>query len=134
MATEIIKIPDIGDISAAEIIEISVKVGDTIAVDDTLLVLETDKATMDVPSPIAGTVSKINVQVGDKVSEGSDIIYVDAEVSESATAANESPGADTPVAEAPQQAAAKSLPPLPSSQYWYLTSVAQKALKLSNCL
>jgi len=107
MATEIIKIPDIGDISAAEIIEISVKVGDTIAVDDTLLVLETDKATMDVPSPIAGTVSKINVQVGDKVSEGSDIIYVDAEVSESATAANESPGADTPVAEAPQQAAAK---------------------------
>lgn len=79
MATEIIKIPDIGDVSAAEIIEISVKVGATVAVEDTLLVLETDKASMEVPSPIAGVVTKIKVKVGDKVSEGDDIVYVDAE-------------------------------------------------------
>ena len=103
MATEIIKIPDIGDVSAAEIIEISVKVGDTVAVDDTLLVLETDKASMEVPSPIAGVVTKIKVNVGDKVSEGDDIVYVDAEggVTIEPAAETETPA---PAAESPAPA------------------------------
>ena len=108
MATEIIKIPDIGDISAAEIIEISVKVGDTVAVDDTLLVLETDKATMDVPSPIAGTVTKIKVQVGDKVAEGVDIIYVDAEATTTSVESSAEAPADAPVEKAAETTVASA--------------------------
>lgn len=119
MATEIIKIPDIGDISAAEIIEISVKVGDTVAVDDTLLVLETDKATMDVPSPIAGTVSKLKVQVGDKVAEGTDIIYVDAEVS----LAPDEKASDAPVESAAEAVAAPVAEAAPAKSAAGSTSV-----------
>lgn len=74
-----IKIPDIGDISDAEIIEISVSIGDQVAVDDTLVVLETEKASMDVPSPEAGVVASVDCQVGDKVSEGSLILTLSAE-------------------------------------------------------
>lgn len=79
MATEIIKVPDIGDIDAAEIIEITVKVGDSIGEDDTVIVLESDKASLEVPASSAGTVSQIKVKVGDKVREGDEILYVDAE-------------------------------------------------------
>ena len=69
MATEIIKVPNIGDIESAEIIEVSVKEGDVIAVDDTIIVVETDKASMEVPSPAAGKITAIKIKVGDDVSE-----------------------------------------------------------------
>jgi pyruvate dehydrogenase E2 component (dihydrolipoamide acetyltransferase) len=65
-----IKIPDIGDFDAVEVIEILVAVGDTVSAEEPLLTLESDKATMDIPSPGAGTVSKILVSLGDKVAEG----------------------------------------------------------------
>jgi dihydrolipoamide dehydrogenase len=66
-----IRVPDIGDFTDVPVIEILVAPGDTIALEDPLVTLESDKATMDVPSPLAGTVESIAVNVGDKVSQGS---------------------------------------------------------------
>jgi len=66
-----IKVPDIGDFADVPVIEIFVKVGDTVKAEDALVSLESDKATMDVPAPSAGKVKSIGVKVGDKVSEGS---------------------------------------------------------------
>ena len=65
-----VAVPDIGDFADVPIIEILVSPGDTVALDDPLLTLESDKATMDVPAPFAGTVRELLVQIGDKVSEG----------------------------------------------------------------
>jgi pyruvate dehydrogenase E2 component (dihydrolipoamide acetyltransferase) len=73
-----VKVPDIGDFSDVPVIELFVKVGDTIAVDDAIATLESDKATMDVPSSHAGVVKEILVAVGDKVAEGSLLIRVEA--------------------------------------------------------
>ncbi len=73
-----IKVPDIGGNTDVDVIDVAVKAGDTIAVDDTLITLETDKATMDVPADVAGVVKEVQIKVGDKVSEGSVILTVDA--------------------------------------------------------
>ena len=73
MATEV-KIPDIGDFKDVPIIEVHVKEGDPVNADDPLVSLESDKATMEVPAPSSGTVEKILVKVGDKVSEGTPIL------------------------------------------------------------
>ena len=73
-----VKIPDIGDFSDVPIVEIMVKPGDAVKPEDVLLTLESDKATLDVPSPAAGTVASVSVAVGDKVSEGSVILLLDA--------------------------------------------------------
>ena len=69
-----IKVPDIGGHENVDIIAVEVKAGDTIAVDDTLITLETDKATMDVPADAAGVVKEVKVKVGDKISEGGVIL------------------------------------------------------------
>ncbi len=66
-----VKVPDIGDFADVEIIEVLVAAGDAVKAEDPLITLESDKATMDVPSPAAGTVSEVTVKVGDRVSEGS---------------------------------------------------------------
>ncbi len=79
MSSEIIKVPDIGGSTDVEIIEIAVSEGDTIDAEDTLITLESDKASMDVPSPKAGKVVKVLVKVGDTVSEGDDIVELEAE-------------------------------------------------------
>ena len=71
MAAQEITVPDIGDFTDVPIIEVLVSPGDTVAVDDPLLTLESDKATLDVPSPVAGTVTSLAVSVGDAVSQGS---------------------------------------------------------------
>ena len=107
MATEIIKVPDIGDIDAAEIIEISVKVGDQVSEEDTLLVLESDKASMEVPSPAAGVVTQIKVSEGDKVGEGHEIVYLEVDGAGTAPAA-ESAAPETPATPAPAAAPAAS--------------------------
>ncbi len=73
-----IKVPDIGGHDNVDVIDVAVKVGDVIAIDDTLLTLETDKATMDVPADVAGKVTDVKVNVGDKISEGSVIVLVEA--------------------------------------------------------
>ena len=75
-----VKVPDIGDFSDVPVIEILVAAGDEIAVEDPLVTLESDKATMDVPSPVAGVVRELLVKVGDKVSEGTTVVAVESAV------------------------------------------------------
>jgi dihydrolipoyl dehydrogenase len=82
-----IKVPDIGNFKDVEIIEISVKAGDTVEQEQVLITLETDKATMDVPSPAAGVVKQMKVKVGDKVSEGSVILMLEGSAAVPAKAA-----------------------------------------------
>ena len=77
--SEKIQVPDVGSSDPVDVIEISVKVGDTIAAEDTIVVLESDKATVEVPAPKAGKVTAINVKVGDRVKEGDDLLEVEAD-------------------------------------------------------
>ncbi|KFC51143.1 dihydrolipoamide acetyltransferase [Halomonas sp. SUBG004] len=79
MSSEIIKVPDIGGDTDVEIIEIAVSEGDVIEAEDTLITLESDKASMDVPAPKGGKVIKVLVKEGDKVSEGDDIVELEVE-------------------------------------------------------
>lgn len=79
MSNEIIKVPDIGSSDAVEVIEISVQAGDRIEQETTLIVLESDKASMDIPSPVAGIVSKVLISLGDKVTEGTPIFEIEIE-------------------------------------------------------
>ncbi len=90
MAKEI-KVPDIGDFSDVDVIEVLVSVGDTVSVDDALLTLETDKASMDVPSSSGGVVKEIKVGVGDKVSMGT-VILIMEESDEASTSVSDSQG------------------------------------------
>ena len=69
--TDTIKVPDIGDFKDVPVIEVYVKPGQTIAAEETLITLESDKATMDVPAPSAGVIGEVRVKVGDRVSAGS---------------------------------------------------------------
>ncbi|MCF6287964.1 MAG: dihydrolipoyllysine-residue acetyltransferase [Proteobacteria bacterium] len=75
--SEIIKIPDIGDVGTVAVIEILVAVGDEIKVEDAVITLESDKATLEVPTPVAGIVKKILLQEGDEVSAGSEMLEVE---------------------------------------------------------
>ncbi len=93
-----VKVPDIGGFHDVPIIEIHVKPGDTVKAEDALITLESDKATMDVPSPAAGTVKEVKLKLGDKVNEGTLILLLEA--SETAPAP-----APTPAAPPPQSAA-----------------------------
>ncbi|MBO9400750.1 dihydrolipoyl dehydrogenase [Shimia sp. R9_3] len=79
-----VKVPDIGDFSEVPVVSVLVSVGDTVAAEDPLIELESDKATMEVPSPAAGVVKEIKVAEGDNVSEGSLIVVLDAEGAEEA--------------------------------------------------
>jgi len=99
-----VKVPDIGDFSDIPIIEVMVKPGDRVKPEDPLISLESDKATMDVPAPLAGTVKSISVKVGDKVSEGTVILLLDN---------GAGAGAAAPAAEAPKTSVAA--PPAPTS-------------------
>ena len=79
MSTIEVKVPDIGDFKDVPVIEVFVKPGDAVAIDDSLVTLESDKATMDVPAPAAGTVKSVGVKVGDKVSEGSIVLMLETQ-------------------------------------------------------
>ena len=99
-----VKVPDIGDFAEVPVIELYVKVGDSIKVDDAIATLESDKATMDVPSTVAGTVKEVLVQIGSKVGEGTVLIKVES--GSSAPAAAPQAAAPAPVAAAPAPVAA----------------------------
>jgi pyruvate dehydrogenase E2 component (dihydrolipoamide acetyltransferase) len=98
--TEQVLVPDIGDFEDVPVIEVLVSVGDEVAAEDPLVVLESDKATMEVPSPAAGKVAAIEVSVGDKVKEGSAILSLEVSGGNGASAETAPPGtvAETVVA------------------------------------
>ena len=115
-----IPVPDIGDFDEVEVIEILVSAGDSIEAEDSLISLESDKATMEIPSPEAGVVKEIKVAIGDKVSLGSVILLLEsseasapadqAELKESETKTEDaapSPATEAPAAETPAPAAAR---------------------------
>ena len=97
-----IVVPDIGNFKGVEVIEVSVKAGDKVAAEQTLISLETDKATVDVPTPFAGVIKEVKVKVGDKVSEGNLIVTLEASGEAAAPAAAAAP--------APAQAVAPAVP------------------------
>ncbi|MEO5677381.1 MAG: dihydrolipoyllysine-residue acetyltransferase [Usitatibacter sp.] len=135
MAAIEVKVPDIGDFKDVPVIEVLVKPGDVVRKDDSLVTLESDKATMEVPSPQAGTVREVRVKVGERVGEGSTILTLEAAASAAAPAAHKQPvapaepalaigkpgaGAQSPKAAPPQPeraapapAAASPAPPPP---------------------
>jgi dihydrolipoamide dehydrogenase len=78
MAATVVKVPDIGDFKDVPVIEILVKPGDAVQAEDALVTLESDKAAMDVPAPVAGVVTSIAIKVGDKVSQGSTLLTVES--------------------------------------------------------
>ncbi|WP_355659719.1 dihydrolipoyllysine-residue acetyltransferase [Halomonas salifodinae] len=108
MSSEIIKVPDIGGSEGVEIIEIAVSEGDVIEAEDTLITLESDKASMDVPSPKGGKVVKVLVKEGDSVSEGDAILELEAE---GGGDAEPEPAPAEPQASAPEAPAAEETPP-----------------------
>ena len=71
MTTEQILIPDIGNFESVDVIDVLVNVGDSISTDDSLITVESDKASMDIPAPKSGVIREIKLKVGDKVKEGS---------------------------------------------------------------
>ena len=129
MAEKEVKVPDIGNFKDVEVIEVMVKPGDTVAKEQGLITLETDKAAMDVPAPYAGTVKSLAVKKGDKVSEGSLVLVMDAReeaaAAKPATAPSKpaapapAPSKPAPTAQAPMPVAAvpASLPPINESGF-----------------
>src|ERR1700732_1359818 len=81
-----VKVPDIGDFQDVPIIDVLVHPGDRVKAEDPLITLESDKATMDVPSPVDGVVKEIKVKLGDKVSEGSGLLTVGADAAHAGVA------------------------------------------------
>jgi len=105
MSTIEIKVPDIGDFKEVEVIELMVKVGDTIKVDQSLITVESDKASMEIPSSHAGVVKELKVKVGDKVAEGSLLLLLEEGAGSSAAPSAPAPVAAAPAATAPSPAA-----------------------------
>src|SRR5271157_3982271 len=93
-----IRVPDIGDFKNVPVIEVLVKPGDEIAVETPLVTLESDKATMEVPSPSAGKVAELKVKIGDKVSEGSVILTLESAAAVATAASAQAPAAPAPAA------------------------------------
>jgi len=116
MALIDIPVPDIGDIADAAVIEILVKAGDTVKAEQSLITLESDKASMEVPSPQAGVVGEVKVKLGDKVGQGTVILTLEtgaAAAASASTAPVPTPEAASPAAAAPREAVAAS--PAPSA-------------------
>ncbi|WAI49154.1 dihydrolipoyllysine-residue acetyltransferase [Pseudomonas triclosanedens] len=112
--SELIRVPDIGN-GQGEVIELLVKVGDTVEADQSLLTLESDKASMEIPSPKAGVVKSLKVKVGDTLKEGDEILELEVEggsaAAEAPKAEAQAPAAEAPKAEAPATAPAPAAAP-----------------------
>ena len=107
-----VRVPDIGDFKEVEVIELLVKPGDAIAKDQSLITVESDKASMEIPSSAAGIVKQLMVKLGDKVSKDSPLLVIDSEAQTASAANAAAPAADPTAASAPPAAAA----PAPTSQ------------------
>ena len=112
MTTIQVKVPDIGDFKEVEVIELLVKVGDTVKVDQSLITVESDKASMEIPSSHAGVIKELKIKIGDKVAEGSLLLELESDgaaataASTPATAASSAPSAPSAVAPTPASAPA----------------------------
>ena len=104
-----IKVPDIGDFKEVEVIEILIKVGDTVKAEQSLITVESDKASMEIPSSHAGVVKELKIKLGDKVAEGSIVLMLEASASASASASAPAP------ATTPAPATASVTTPAPTS-------------------
>jgi pyruvate/2-oxoglutarate dehydrogenase complex dihydrolipoamide acyltransferase (E2) component len=93
-----VEVPDIGDFDDVPVIEILVSVGDSVAVEDPLVTLESDKATMDVPAPFAGVVKEISVSVGDRVAQGTVLMGIEADGDAGASGDGDAGGGEPVVA------------------------------------
>ncbi|MDM0013649.1 dihydrolipoyllysine-residue acetyltransferase [Variovorax sp. J22P168] len=105
MATVEIKVPDIGDFDEVAVIEVLVKVGDTVKAEQSLITVESDKASMEIPSSQAGVVKELKVEVGSKVKEGSVVLVLEGEAAGATAAPAPAPATATASAAAPQAAA-----------------------------
>ena len=119
-----IQVPDIGDFDTVEVIELLVKVGDTVKAEQSLITVESDKASMEIPTSVGGVVTSIDVKIGDKVKQGSVMLHVQAAVSAetapasvksapSAPPAPSAPAVTAPIASAPATAAPSAEPVAP---------------------
>jgi dihydrolipoamide dehydrogenase len=106
MSTIEVKVPNIGDFKEVEVIEVMVKPGDTIKVDQSLITVESDKASMEIPSTHAGVVKELKVKVGDKIAEGSLLLILEESAGAAAAPAAASAPAPAPAAAAPSAAPA----------------------------
>ena len=114
MATVEVKVPDIGDFKDVEIIEVLVKPGDTVKVEQSLVTVESDKASMEIPSTAAGVVKELRVKLGDKISEGSLLLVLEGEGS-AAVAASAAPAVSAaPSPQPPPAGAGEGAKPLPA--------------------
>ena len=111
MALVEVKVPDIGDFDEVAVIELLVKVGDTVKVEQSLITVESDKASMEIPASHAGVVKEIKVALGDKVKEGSVVVLVEAQGAAAAPAAE---AKAAPASAAPSAAAPVSVAPAPA--------------------
>ncbi|TCK43130.1 pyruvate dehydrogenase E2 component (dihydrolipoamide acetyltransferase) [Paraburkholderia sp. BL8N3] len=141
-ATVEVKVPDIGDFKDIPVIEIGVKVGDKVEKEQSLVTLESDKATMDVPSPAAGTVKELKVKIGDTVSEGTLIVVLESGGGAAAPAAKQEapkqeakqvePPPDAPVKPAPQKEPPSALaqaPLMPAGDGTHTSSHASPSVR-----
>ncbi len=102
MAVQDIFVPDIGNFDSVDVIEVLIKAGDTVAKDDSLITVESDKASMDIPAPFAGVVKEVKIKVGDKASEGTLIMTMDVSDAAAESAEPAAPVKAEPAAEAPK--------------------------------
>jgi dihydrolipoamide dehydrogenase len=112
MATKEVKVPDIGDFADVPVITVFVKPGDTVAPDDPLIELESDKATMEVPSPMGGTVKELKIKEGDKVTEGSVILVLETEAADAPEKPAGGPVEDKPSLEGQRREPAAAIGPV----------------------
>ncbi|MEP6783750.1 MAG: dihydrolipoyllysine-residue acetyltransferase [Acidobacteriota bacterium] len=122
MSTIEVKVPDIGDFTDVPVIEIFVKPGDTVKAEDSLVTLESDKATMDVPAPVAGTVKELKVKLGDKIAEG--VVILTLETADAGSGKDSAPAAAAPQSSA---SSAGGAAPAPSPQPPTATPPAARA-------
>ncbi len=121
MAIKDVLVPDIGNFDSVDVIEVLVKAGDSIAKDDSLITLESDKASMDIPAPFAGTVKEVKIKVGDKVAQGGLILTLEAAEESASTpvaapeTAKPAPAAAAPATPAPVPEATRPAPEPPKT-------------------
>ncbi len=114
-----VKVPDIGNFDSVDVIEVLVKPGDVIAREDSLITLESDKASMDIPSSHAGTVKELKVKVGDKVAKDSLILLLEVQnlgVTDQASATSAAPAPVAATAEVAKPASPAPAPSVPAPQ------------------